>query len=176
MQCLEGDAVWKAGDEGLWSRELAAAAVEVGQSAAGRMEEVCAAPALFLLEYNDGFRAALLHLHRYIQEWTYAARIDGQVQATGLTQGGAPYPGCSYMNLNIQEMFLSLEPQYPVERTLLVTGALDALMDSRFRGHVRLETPHLDVCYQAPAKPPIRPTAPRPQGASTVPFEEDVTF
>ena len=30
LQCLEGDAVWKARDEGLWSRELAAAAVEVG--------------------------------------------------------------------------------------------------------------------------------------------------
>ena len=30
VQCLEGDAVWKAGDEGLWPRELAKAAAETG--------------------------------------------------------------------------------------------------------------------------------------------------
>ena len=47
--------------------------------------------------------------------------------------------------LDIQEMFLTGKPQYPVERTLLISGALDALLESRYRGHVRIETPHLDV-------------------------------
>ena len=68
-------------------------------------------------------------------------------------------------------MFLSGEPQYPVERTLLVSGALDALMDSRHRGHIRLETPHLDVAYRSYETMPIRPTEPLPKGASTVPFD-----
>ena len=39
---------------------------------------------------------------------------------------------------------------YPVERTLLTTGALAALMDSSYQGHRRLETPHLNVSYRAP--------------------------
>ena len=39
-------------------------------------------------------------------------------------------------------------PQSPVERTLLVSGVLDALMESRHRGHVRIETPHLMVAYK----------------------------
>jgi hypothetical protein len=43
----------------------------------------------------------------------------------------------SYLGLNIERMFLTNEPQYPVERTLLVTGALDALMRSRHDGHER---------------------------------------
>ena len=43
-------------------------------------------------------------------------------------------------------MFLTGEPQYPVERTLLVNRALEALLESRYRGHVRIETPHLDLC------------------------------
>ena len=58
---------------------------------------------------------------------------------------GDPHPHFVYMGLNIQEMFLTGKPQYPVERTLLVSGALDALMESRYRVHMRVETPHLDV-------------------------------
>ena len=170
VQCVEGEAVWKAGDEGLWSRDLAAAAVKEGGTKGGNMEEKCENPAAFLIEYNDGFKATVLQLNGFAREWVYAARVDGQVQTTELTRWSDPHPSFSYLGLNIQEMFLTGEPQYPVERTLLVTGALDALMDSRYRGHVRLETPHLAVKYQAPKNPPIRPTAPRAHGASIVPF------
>jgi hypothetical protein len=37
---------------------------------------------------------------------------------------------------------------YPIERTLLTTGVLDAAMQSRWKGHVPLDTPYLDVSYQ----------------------------
>jgi len=150
---------------------LADAAAAVGKTSAAPMEEACENPAAFMLEYRDGFKATLLHLNGYVEEWSYAARVNGQVQATGLRLHGPPYPHFSYLGLNIQEMFLTGQPQYPVERTLLVSGGLDALMDSRHQGHIRLETPHLDVQYQAPENMPIRPTGPRSQGASTVPFD-----
>ena len=58
-------------------------------------------------------------------------------------------------------MFVTGRPRYPVERTLLVTGALEALMESRYRGHVRIETPHLNVAYEPYREPPIRPGARR---------------
>ena len=67
-------------------------------------------------------------------------------------------------------MFLTGKPQYPVERTLLISGALEALMESRYRGHVRIETPHLDVRYRSYEKTPIRPTNPRPTGPSATPW------
>ncbi len=171
VQCLEGKAVWRAGADGLWSRELAEAAAAAGETASGSMEESCDNPAAFLLEFRDGFKATLLQLNGYAKEWSYAARVDGQVLATGLRTHGPPYPHFSYLGLNIEAMFLSGEPQYPVERTLLVSGALDALMDSRHRGHIRLETPHLDVAYRSYETMPIRPTGPLPKGASTVPFD-----
>ena len=171
VQCLEGEAVWRAGADGLWSRELAEAAAAAGETASGSMEESCDNPAAFLLEFRDGFKATLLQLTGYAKEWAYAARVDGQVLATGLRTHGPPYPHFSYLGLNIEAMFLSGEPQYPVERTLLVSGALDALMDSRHRGHIRLETPHLDVAYRSYETMPIRPTGPLPKGASTVPFD-----
>ena len=171
VQCLEGEAVWRAGADGLWSRELAEAAAAAGETASGSMEESCDNPAAFLLEFRDGFKATLLQLNGYAKEWLYAARGDGQVLATGLRTHGPPYPHFSYLGLNIEAMFLSGEPQYPVERTLLVSGALDALMDSRHRGHIRLETPHLDVAYRSYETMPIRPTGPLPKEASTVPFD-----
>ena len=75
-------------------------------------------------------------------------RVDGKVEATGLNRDGGLDDPFSRLGLNIQEMFLTGESQYPVERTLLVTGALEALMESRYRGGVRLETPHLRVSYR----------------------------
>ena len=171
VQCLEGEAVWRAGADGLWSHELAEGAAAAGETASGSMEESCDNPAAFLLEFRDGFKATLLQLNGYAKEWSYAARDDGQILATGLRTHGPPYPHFSYLGLNIEAMFLSGEPQYPVERTLLVSIALDALMDSRHRGHIRLETPHLDVAYRSYETMPIRPTGPFPKGASTVPFD-----
>ena len=72
--------------------------------------------------------------------------------------------------MNIQKMFLENKPTYPVERTLLVTGALDALMESHYRGHARIETPYLAaVGYQASETDGlcVRPTAnTKPVGGS----------
>jgi hypothetical protein len=56
-----------------------------------------------------------------------------------------------------------------VERTLLTTGVLEAALDSRYQGQVRVETPHLDVVYQSFDSIPWRPSASEPQGASLQP-------
>ena len=178
VQCLEGDAVWEAGKEGMWSRELAEAAearVEklpplrafgVASEAAespvalkepGRMEDNCRNPIVFILEYADGLRAATLLLPGHLRAFGYAARVDGQVESTGFIRTGDQDEPFSFQGQNIQEMFVTGRPQYPVERTLLVSGALDALMESRYKGHVRLETPHLNVSYESFDRAPIRP-------------------
>ena len=158
VQCLEGDAVWAAGRHGDWSRELAEAAVNrVQAKSAGRMEDNCANPAVFLLEYADGLRAAVLLLPGHLRGFGYAARADGAVVSTGLNPDADRHQPFSYLGLNVQEMFLTGGPQYPVERTLLVTGAMESLMESRYSNHSRIETPHLNIAYEPFEKDPIRP-------------------
>lgn len=176
VQCLEGEAVWKAGDEGRWSRELVdAACSHIEGKKEGVMEAHCTSPAAFLIEYADGLRTATLMLNGYISGWGYAGRVNGKVQGMRVLLSDDPHPHFSYLSLNIQEMFLTGKPQYPVERTLLVSGALDALMDSRYRGHVRLETPHLNVCYRSYEQMPIRSKDAVPTGASLVPFQSSAS-
>ena len=86
----------------------------------------------------------------------YAARVGGDVVSTGFDQTDSRHEAFTYLCLNLQEMFLTGRPQYPLERTLLVSGALDAAMESRYRGHVRVDTPHLRVAYTPPKRPPMR--------------------
>ena len=47
------------------------------------------------------------------------------------------------------EMILQTKEFYPPERTLLATGAIEALMDSSFKKGEKVETPHLNVRYRA---------------------------
>jgi hypothetical protein len=172
VQCLEGPAVWQAARDGLWSRDLAeAACAEIADKPAGTMEEHCPNPALFLVHYRDGLRGAVLMLNGYVRDLAYAARADGAIQATEFyLQNGPPHAHFSYLSLNIEEMFLTGRPTYPVERTLLTTGILEAALTSRFEGHARLETPWLDVRYRSYESIPWRPTGPRPAGATLEPW------
>ena len=52
-----------------------------------------------------------------------------------------------------EETFVTGRAPYPVERTLLTSGLVEAGMQSLAGGQKRLETPHLAVRYQAPRGP-----------------------
>jgi hypothetical protein len=126
-----------AGVRGSTSEAAAAVAAVVGSDAV-----------LFLLTYSDGFTAALLHCQgegNVIGGWAYAASVGGEVKATCFNGSSGPnYAAFSYMGLNVEKMFESKVATWPVERTLLVTGALDAAMSSHAEGGSRpMPTPHL---------------------------------
>ena len=168
VTCLEGDAVWEAAKAGVWSRDLAeAACAAIENKPAGSMEEHCSNPALFLIEYRDGFRGTILMLDGYVTDLAYAARVESDILATEFyLQNESPHGHFSYLSLNIEEMFVTGQPTYRVARTLLTTGVLEAALDSRYQGHIRLETPHLDITYHSYDTIPWRPTGRRPSGAT----------
>ena len=49
-----------------------------------------------------------------------------------------------------EELFVTGKPPYPIERTLLTTGLVEAGVRSLGEGQRRLETPHLSIKYAAP--------------------------
>lgn len=175
VQCLEGAAVWAAGEAGRWPRDLFEAAVDrIEAKKEGDPREVCENPAVYLVQYTDGLKTATFLLNGFASGWAFAGRrSNGEVDAAEFFLAGDPHPHFSYLGLNAQQLFLSGEVVYPVERTLLVSGVLEALLDSRHRGHVLLETPHLSVNYRSYSTPPHRPSGPRPKGSATEPFRPE---
>jgi len=55
----------------------------------------------------------------------------------------------------VEETVITGKSQYPVERTLLTTGLVAAMMESGWRNGKRLETPHLQIAYTAPKRDPF---------------------
>jgi hypothetical protein len=93
-------------------------------------------------------------LNGHISDFNFAGEIDGQKEIASslfFLQPGRPHSHFSGLVYWIEDMILNNRAPYPVERTLLTTGALAALMDSAWRGGQRIETPHLNIAYQ-PAK------------------------
>jgi hypothetical protein len=157
VQCLTGDAVWQAADQGRWSMDVMLAALSRSERpavAAATLADVKAKtrePELFLVEYRDGFSAAVPLLHGLVDEFLFAVRTRGDARpASSLfwLQDGKPFGHFARLSQSIERMFLTGEPEWPVERTLLVTGILEAAMQSRFAKGKRIETPHLDVRYK----------------------------
>ena len=176
VQCLEGDAVWQARDEGLWSAELATAACDAIQNKpGGPMEGHVKDPAVFLVEYADGLKTATLVLSGYVSDFSYSARVDGQVQGVEFyLQNEGPFSHFGYLCRNVQDFFRTKKAPYPPERTLLTTGIIDAAMNSRHEDHRKIETPYLNIAYSSYEKLPRRPSGTRPAGASIDPQAPDI--
>jgi hypothetical protein len=154
VQRIEGPAVWKAAAEGRWSKELMQAALARAEKpGSGRPEDV-KNPVLCMLEYNDGFRAATLSLGGFVSEYLVALRMKGrkEIAATNCYDPIENSNNFSPLVHAIAHMYQTWQHLYPVERTLLTTGALSFLMESAFQGQKRIETPMLRIAYRAPAE------------------------
>jgi hypothetical protein len=170
VQCLTGDAVWQAGEQGLYDKQLLAAALarlKHPPSASRTLVELVKEPVLFHMEYADGLRANMLTLNGAVGEWSAAWRYaegDRSESTLFYTQEARPFMHFSYLLEGIEQMMLTGKPAWPVERTLLTSGALDALLISKQKAGAGIETPYLNISYTSdwnwrrpPEPPPDRP-------------------
>ncbi|MBX9585293.1 MAG: hypothetical protein K2X87_33725 [Gemmataceae bacterium] len=167
VTCRQGDAVWKAGDDGLWSWELLEHAVGRSPSRnAGDIRANCRrfprpkdarnfvpGPILFHVEYRDGFKATVLQLDGHVADETFAARVAGKPKPVSTLFWLPPPPGAAFLealSMRVEDFLATGVPPYPAERTQLTGGILDYALESRVQGGKRLETPDLDIRYAPP--------------------------
>jgi hypothetical protein len=171
VRCLQGPAVWQALRDKVFDRTLleeALARLKVKPLPPGQsIEDSGRNPVLYVVDYRDGLRASALWASP-INEWTVAWRYgDGTTASTCFhTQEGRPYMHFTYLLKGVEQMIFTRQPTWPVERTLLTSGVLDAVLQSRRLGGEIVSTPQLGITYQSnwswqmPPPPPMaRPSA-----------------
>ena len=170
VQSLEGDAVWRAGEEGRWSKELLIAALSRSDSPQGwsitdgrtqdlvgnhELPKLVKNPVACLIEYRSGLRAALLMLDGAVKDLTFAARVKTTKSVVSTQFFLGPPPDRSHfacLAAKIDELVETGRAPYPVERALLVSGLVESCLESRRQGQRRISTPQLAVRYSAPAQ------------------------
>lgn len=109
----------------------------------------------YFIEHRDGFRTTMFLAN--LRDFNYAGlRSDnGEIISC---QMYLPMPGHSATTADffhplvrhIETMVLEGRAPYPVERTLLTSGMTLAAVDSIHRGHLRVDTPEMEVAYASP--------------------------
>ncbi|MCH2202010.1 MAG: hypothetical protein MK102_08570 [Fuerstiella sp.] len=170
IQALQGDSVWQAMKnknwvDGGWDPELFEACLSRSQTLAqpdsfshryptpDQIRKWVSNPILYRFEYADGVRATMLLMNGLVGDFTFAARLRGQTEPLSTLFYLPTKPNVAYsaaLMSKAEETFLTGTAPYPIERTLLTGGLVEAGCRSLGTGQKRLETPHLNVRYQAP--------------------------
>ncbi len=172
VQCLEGEQVIAARDAGVFDMALLKAALsrmkEFPLKPNADLEAMLRKSVLWVIDYRDGLRASVITFRPPVVEWTIAWRTEeepGKISSTVFwTQEARPFMHFSFLVQGIEKMMHTGEPTWPVERTLMTSGLLDALLISRLQGGKKLAMPQLDIDYRSgwnwkapPPPPPGRP-------------------
>jgi hypothetical protein len=160
VQCLTGKDMWEAMDKGLWSKELLEAGMKlVPAHAKGDVREITSKTndaGVFLIEYVDGFRAAVAMLNGWLYEgdggaFIFAGKLKDRKEPVACLfylQQPDPFGHFGYLVRAIDTMMRTGHSAYPVERTLLTTGILDAVMNSKHEKNKKLDTKYLSIAYK----------------------------
>lgn len=171
VQSYRGENFWKAYREKVWPHDLMESALSrshtITQVRPGfndvmptieEMQRIVKDPVAYRYEHTDGLKCTMLLMSGLLRDFNFAARLDSGLFST---QMYLPMPDgrttlasfFSPLVANMEPMFLTGKPSYPVERTLLTTGLTAAGVESLYRNQTRFETPHLStVRYQAPKR------------------------
>jgi hypothetical protein len=109
-------------------------------------------PIYYHLRYRDGTIGHMLLLNGLVEDFTFAAQLEDQARPLSTLFYLPPEPNVVYsaalMN-NAEQMFLTGRAPYPVERTLLTSGLVEACLQSLTRKAPQA-TPQLEIAYQPP--------------------------
>jgi len=106
-------------------------------------------PMFFEVDYMDGLQAGILHADAEIEDFVSAYQMKEGTEPVCWEfrlQRGKPYSHFGRLVLEIEKFIHTSRPPFPVERSYLTTGALDAIMKSIYQ-QSEIKTPYLQVRY-----------------------------
>jgi hypothetical protein len=104
-----------------------------------------------LLTYKDGTKATVLKIGGTSDRWNFACRVRGQAKPLATAFYNGPWGNRNLfaaLSHAILHCFKTRQSPYPVERTLLASGVLDAAMHSHAADGKPMLTPHLEFDYR----------------------------
>lgn len=158
VQLVVGDAARAALDQGRISRDLINAAMNAerngGMQRRPRMtfpDEPFVPRHAVLVTYKDGTRGTALTIGSGGDRWNFACKLRGQEKPLATAYYSGSWGNWNLFNAlggAVAHFFRTGKSPYPVERTLLASGILDASMHSRAAGGKAITTPELEFSYQ----------------------------
>lgn len=160
VRCVSGKDVWDGLASGLWSRELVDSLLPARRMAIPSSQSVRPLPTdtLFLINYCDGLKGVVGMFDSVGECFAFAARRRGADRPEGCVidlENIEPFGHFGHLLRAIEHMVWTGKPAYPVERTLLTTGMLSALLQSRIEGGSTIATPHLAAIQYQPVDWPF---------------------
>lgn len=166
VEFLTGDAMWKAAESGRWSIPLAIEAMkaERGDDFTNLREpipgDLVDESHVVLLKYKDGMKGTIVKIGKNSNRWNVAIQPKGKADPKRFRIFNGPWGNRNlFMALShaIQHFFRTGVAPYPVERTLLASGVVDAGMHSMVEKKP-IATPELEFSYKARDFRPFRET------------------
>ncbi|WP_415853734.1 hypothetical protein [Sinomonas sp. G460-2] len=188
VRFVSGERFWEAfTNGGLWSRELADAAIEaVPHYAGGAREYYMRYPSpgadglatspqgheeAVVVDYNDGTRVSVLLLTGFMLRRAVAVKVAETAEPlvtwtpTGSKLADVPMVGApvaargqkkpptwnfDHLAHFVDRFMFTRQSPFPIERTVLTSGILDAVAASGQLGGEAVDTPHLAIGYRPP--------------------------
>lgn len=111
----------------------------------------------YFIEHLDGFQTAVFLTG--IRDFNYAGmRADNgeiigcQMMLPMPTQSATTADFFNPLTYHVEQMIVNEKTIYPVARTLLTSGMVIGGVDSLHAGHIKIETPGMQVSYQGPSE------------------------
>lgn len=175
VTCHSAKTMWNPLDETAWAKPVLEAALKRvdAHAAADMRETTIKSPeaGTFEIEYRDGLRAFVVLPNGWLHEgdgggFIFAGQRKGAAAPEACQfylQQPDPFAHFAELTRAIDSLINTGHAPYPVERTLLSTGILDAVMTSRHEKGKRVETPHLAITYKPTEWGPAKGEIPKAQ-------------
>ena len=146
VHTIAGPGVWEAMDRGEWPEDLLLRALDTypAELIPDHPRNLDPGPFLIRVDYSDGTKGYVVQFRNLVEQWGFAARNrEGEIVAARLDSGlDRPFHHFERLTRLIERMMMTGRAPFPMERTLMSTGLVNAAVDAWYYGREQ-ESPSL---------------------------------